>query len=158
LYIVDGVITPFGLADMSPQDVERVEVIKGAAASSLYGSNAANGVVQVFTDRGSSLPDGTLRFTSRVEGGVNNMPKRMTFSHSHAWVVCGTTAGAPCDPSGSYELTASGGRIIETDQIADNPFNNYFDFWDDLVKQGQFWNGYVSVGQRRGGTNFNASF
>jgi TonB-dependent SusC/RagA subfamily outer membrane receptor len=53
LYIVDGVITQFGLADVAPEDVERVEVIKGAAASSLYGSNAANGVVQVFTKRGN---------------------------------------------------------------------------------------------------------
>ena len=64
LYIVDGVITSFGLADIAPEDVERVEVIKGAAASSLYGSNAANGVVQVFTKRGKALPDGTLRITT----------------------------------------------------------------------------------------------
>ncbi|HET9424255.1 MAG TPA: TonB-dependent receptor plug domain-containing protein, partial [Gemmatimonadaceae bacterium] len=47
LYIVDGVITEFGMADIAPEDIERVEIIKGAAASSLYGSNAANGVVQV---------------------------------------------------------------------------------------------------------------
>jgi TonB-linked SusC/RagA family outer membrane protein len=157
LYIVDGVITAFGLADVAPGDVQRVEVIKGAAASSLYGSNAANGVVQVFTDRGNTLPDGTLRVTTRVEGGVNNMPRRMEFSHSHAWVPCGTTPGASCDPTGNYELTASGGRKIEGDQIADNPFNVYHEFWDNLVQQGKFWNGYLSIGQRRGNTNFNAS-
>jgi TonB-dependent SusC/RagA subfamily outer membrane receptor len=59
LIIVDGVITQFGLSDMAPEDIERVEVIKGAAASSLYGSNAANGVVQVFTKRGDALADGS---------------------------------------------------------------------------------------------------
>src|SRR5438093_1475555 len=65
--------------------------------------------------------------------------------------------GAPCDPTGNYELTATGGRKIELNQIADNPFRTYHDFWDDLVKQGNFWNGYVALGQRRGSTNFNAS-
>lgn len=164
LFIVDGVITEFGLSDIAPEDVERVEVIKGAAASSLYGSNAANGVVQVFTKRGRSLPDGTLRVTSRLEGGINNMPKQMVFSRSHAWEV--DEAGASCaskdpdwtvDPVGGYCLTDTGGRITKTDQIADNPFRVYRNHWDEVVDEGQFWTGYISVGQRRGTTNFNAS-
>lgn len=164
LFIVDGVITEFGLADMAPEDVERVEVIKGAAASSLYGSNAANGVVQVFTKRGRSLPDGTLRITSRLEGGINNMPKQMQFSRSHAWHV--DAPGSTCasknpawtvDPVGGYCLNAQGGRITESDQIADNPFRVYRNHWDEVVDEGQYWTGYMSIGQRRGTTNFNAS-
>jgi len=149
LFIVDGVITAFGLADIAPEDIERVEVIKGAAASSLYGSNAANGVVQVFTKRGNSLADGTLRVTSRVEAGINNFPKQMEFSHSHAWRV---------DPvTGDYILNASGARIVEADRIADNPFKVYYNHWDEVVSPGAFWTGYASVGQRVGNTNFNAS-
>src|SRR5205085_10825629 len=69
LIIVDGVITRFGLADISGEDVERVEIVKGAAASALYGSDAANGVVQVFTKRGQPLPDGGIRVTTRADGG-----------------------------------------------------------------------------------------
>jgi len=170
LFIVDGVITAFGLADQAPEDVERVEVIKGAAASSLYGSNAANGVVQIFTKRGSSLPDGTLRVTSRLEGGVNSMPRRMQFSHSHAWEInsspgyCVATGQAlttpevwTVDPVGNYCLGQSGSRVIKADQIANNPFATYNDFWSDIVDQGRFWTGYTSVGQRRGNTNFSAS-
>src|SRR5439155_1644474 len=49
LIIVDGTITRHGLSDINSEDIERVEVVKGAAASSLYGSDAANGVVQIFT-------------------------------------------------------------------------------------------------------------
>lgn len=149
LFIVDGVITQFGLADIAAEDVERIEVIKGAAASSLYGSNAANGVVQVFTKRGRSLPDGTLQVTSRFEGGVNQMPKRLEFSRSHPYQV---------DANGDYVLNATGNRIVELDQVSDNPFKVYHDHWDQLVDPGQFWTGYFSVGQRRGATNFNASF
>ena len=62
LIIIDGTITRMTLADINTEDVERMEVIKGAAASSLYGSDAANGVVQIFTKRGAQLvyADGTV--------------------------------------------------------------------------------------------------
>lgn len=42
------------LNDINPADIERIEVLKGPAASTLYGTEAANGVVQIFTKRGSS--------------------------------------------------------------------------------------------------------
>src|SRR5687767_6163233 len=118
LIIVDGIITQFGLSDMAPEDIERVEVIKGAAASSLYGSNAANGVVQVFTKRGSALPDGSLRVTTRLEVGANQFPSEMKFSRAHAWHLNGTGADAcaikdpvwTVDPIGNYCLNAQGAR------------------------------------------------
>jgi TonB-linked SusC/RagA family outer membrane protein len=164
LFIVDGVITQFGLADIAAEDVERIEVIKGAAASSLYGSNAANGVVQVFTKRGASLPDGTLQVTSRFEAGVNQMPRRIEFSRSHAFEInsspnyCSTlNPDYTVDPVGNYCLNGAA-RVVTADQIADNPFTVYNDHWDQLVDPGKFWTGYFSVGQRRGSTNFNASF
>ena len=149
LLIIDGAISQFGLADVSSEDIERIEVIKGAAASSLYGSNAANGVVQVFTKRGAALPEGTLSVVSRTEVGTNNMPKRLEFSKSHAFKITAT---------GDYELTPTGARISEPDGIADNPFKVYHDHWDAVVDAGLFWTSYFSVGQRRGATNFNASF
>ena len=61
LIIVDGTITRGTLADINSEDIERIEVVKGAAASSLYGSDAANGVVQIFTKRGENIPDGALQ-------------------------------------------------------------------------------------------------
>ncbi|HLZ44478.1 MAG TPA: SusC/RagA family TonB-linked outer membrane protein [Gemmatimonadales bacterium] len=165
LIIVDGVITRFGLADIAGEDIERVEIVKGAAASALYGSDAANGVVQIFTKRGQSLPDGSLRVSTRIEGGANQMPTRLQFAHHHAWEIeqtpgyCKTlnptnTVSSP----GNYCLTSGGARIIRADQIAKNPFSTYYDFWDDIVTTGQFWTGYASLGQRTGNTNFNASF
>ncbi|SHG19793.1 TonB-linked outer membrane protein, SusC/RagA family [Fodinibius roseus] len=68
LYIVDGVIVNNDspelidvggtatnrLVDLNPEDIERIEVVKGAAAAALYGSRANNGVVQIFTKRGTS--------------------------------------------------------------------------------------------------------
>lgn len=42
------------LADINPADIERIEVLNGAAAAAIYGSRANAGVVQIFTKRGSS--------------------------------------------------------------------------------------------------------
>jgi len=164
LYIVDGVISRFGIADIAPEDVERVEVVKGAAASSLYGSNGANGVVQIFTNRGAALAEGVLRVTARTEAGINAMPRRMRFSQSHYFEIDEPTASCASknaawivDPVGGYCLTATGSRIPETAGISDNPFVVNYDHWDALVNPGPFATEYVSVGQRRGTTNFNAS-
>ncbi len=42
------------LGDINPNDIERIEVLKGAAAATLYGSEATNGVIQIFTKKGRS--------------------------------------------------------------------------------------------------------
>jgi TonB-linked SusC/RagA family outer membrane protein len=51
------------LADINPADIERIEVLNGAAAAAIYGSRANAGVIQIFTKRGSSgAPE--VNFTS----------------------------------------------------------------------------------------------
>src|SRR5690606_36150820 len=50
------------VADINPADIESIEILKGAAASSIYGSKAANGVVIITTRRGQiGAPRVTLR-------------------------------------------------------------------------------------------------
>ena len=163
LYIVDGVISRFGLADIASEDIERIEVVKGAAASSLYGSNGANGVVQIFTKRGNSLADGALRVSMRTEAGVSSMPRRMQFSKSHYFEIEQTPGYCASqdptwtvDPVRGYCLTASGSKTPENN-ISDNPFAVNYDHWDAMVSPGPFATQYVSLGQRRGTSNFSAS-
>lgn len=55
------------LNSINPMDIERIEVIKGAAATTLYGTEASAGVIQVFTKRGTS---GATRWTVQVEQGL----------------------------------------------------------------------------------------
>jgi TonB-dependent starch-binding outer membrane protein SusC len=45
-----------GLDDINPADIERVEIIRGASAATLYGSEASAGVIQIFTRRGREGP------------------------------------------------------------------------------------------------------
>jgi TonB-dependent starch-binding outer membrane protein SusC len=58
------------LNDISPDDIERVEVLKGAAASTLYGTEAAAGVIQIFTKRGTA---GKTQWTVQSSQGIAKM-------------------------------------------------------------------------------------
>jgi TonB-dependent starch-binding outer membrane protein SusC len=93
LFIVDGVIidnnadqqintgyrsNPINrLADLDPDDIERVEIIKGAAAAALYGSRANNGVVQIFTKRGQA---GVTRITASTRATRQDLERRIDFA------------------------------------------------------------------------------
>lgn len=54
------------LNDINPEDIDRVEILKGAAASTLYGTEAAAGVIQIFTKRGAA---GKARWVAQVNQG-----------------------------------------------------------------------------------------
>jgi TonB-dependent SusC/RagA subfamily outer membrane receptor len=53
------------IADLNPNDIETIEVLKGASAAALYGSKAANGVVVITTKRGRS-GENRVNVTQRV--------------------------------------------------------------------------------------------
>jgi TonB-linked SusC/RagA family outer membrane protein len=65
------------VADINPADIESIEILKGAAASSIYGSKAANGVVIITTRRGQiGAPRVTLRQRLGQFRPVNNYESR----------------------------------------------------------------------------------
>lgn len=63
-----GDLAPSPLNDINPEDIERVEVVKGAAATTLYGTEASAGVIQIFTRRGAS---GAPRWSLSIDQGFN---------------------------------------------------------------------------------------
>lgn len=82
LYVIDGVpvisgnVSSLGtnsgfdiLSTMSPSDIESISVIKDAAAASLYGSRAANGVILITTKKGIS---GTTKINYKTEFGYSD--------------------------------------------------------------------------------------
>lgn len=86
LYIVDGV--PVSLADlagfdvsqndffatMNPDDIESIDILKDAAATAIYGSRGANGVVIIKTKRGRNMK---TRFNFSTAQGINFEPEKM---------------------------------------------------------------------------------
>jgi TonB-dependent SusC/RagA subfamily outer membrane receptor len=54
--------------DIKAEDIERIEIVKGAAATTLYGTEASNGVIQIFTKKGTA---GRPQWAAEVAGGAN---------------------------------------------------------------------------------------
>src|SRR5690606_4708095 len=60
------------LNDLNPEAIARIEVLKGAAAATLYGTEASNGVIQIFTKNGAA---GAPRWQLQTEWGFSNQPE-----------------------------------------------------------------------------------
>ena len=56
------------LNDINPQDIESIEILKGPAAATLYGTQASAGVIQIITKKGQPGP---MRFTAQIRQGTN---------------------------------------------------------------------------------------
>ena len=94
LYVIDGVATTSAsysqnaasantttsiMSTINPQDIESITVLKDAAAASLYGSRAANGVV-IITTKSGKAGNGHLNFNAQV--GVASVPRTYTMLSS----------------------------------------------------------------------------
>jgi TonB-dependent starch-binding outer membrane protein SusC len=67
------------LNNINPNDIERIEVIKGSAATTLYGTEASSGVIQVFTKKGAAGTaswnfDASLNRAKAIEFGTEELP------------------------------------------------------------------------------------
>jgi TonB-linked SusC/RagA family outer membrane protein len=65
LFVVDGIPITGGIQDFNPQMIETIEVLKDAAATAIYGSRGANGVILVTTKKG--VRDGKLHTTFNID-------------------------------------------------------------------------------------------
>jgi TonB-dependent starch-binding outer membrane protein SusC len=75
------------LGTVNPEDIDRIEVVKGPAATALYGTEAAGGVIQIFTKRGQ---EGVPQWTAQMDQGVNWMrpfgPSNEPFMRMDPWL------------------------------------------------------------------------
>lgn len=79
IYVVDGVITD-DISFLSPNDIERTEILKDASATAIYGSRGANGVVIVTTRNGSRDRNAQITFDAYV--GWQSRWKKLDVMHA----------------------------------------------------------------------------
>ncbi len=164
LYIVDGVIvdnssqnvinlsgdamaTAFQagqnrLVDLNPDDIDRIEVLNGAAASAIYGSRASNGVVQIFTKRGSvgrpvidytvGVTQSTLRSQPYLSEygkrfGVPGSPRLGTTQDRLTVLLTLGLSEAQLQQQG-VGFAKPGGRLLITDTYDVERYN----YWDEI--------------------------
>ncbi|MBQ7258896.1 MAG: TonB-dependent receptor [Paludibacteraceae bacterium] len=103
LYIVDGI--PFGtdpngvpssganegqnqsqnpLSMINPNDIEKIEVLKDASATAIYGSRGANGVVIITTRKGQ---EGKPRVELNIKGGIQQISKKMEMLDAYHYAL-----------------------------------------------------------------------
>ncbi len=87
------------VADINPNDIERIEVLKGASASALYGAKAANGVIIITTKRGSS---GRTQFSVLQRVGVFDLSNKLG---SRDWTLADAIDAFGGTPARDAEIT-----------------------------------------------------
>ena len=72
-----------GMADINPNDIESVNVLKGAAASALYGSRGMNGVVMITTKKGKKSRKIGVEFNSSITLGTVDKSTLPKYQHEY---------------------------------------------------------------------------
>ena len=81
---------PSRLNDLNPDEIENIEIVKGPSAATLYGTEAANGVIRITTKHGVS---GAPRWHAYVEGGLQTDPNQ--YPNNYRMVGRTITNGTP---------------------------------------------------------------
>ena len=161
LIVVDGVILSQSFdassADLESMEIESVEVVKGAAAASLYGSRASSGVIQIRTKRGSGLAEGATTTSFRSEVGTNALGGKIDWAQNHYYRT---------NANGEY-VNAAGAVVSRTLRVPkpaatrfqDTPYRDQiYDQVDRFFDPGQFFKNSATVSQNAGRTNWLMSF
>jgi TonB-linked SusC/RagA family outer membrane protein len=164
LIIVDGVITSGSLADINPQDIADMEVVKGAAAASLYGSRAQAGVINITTKRGVSTQDGT-HYTLRSQFSANSMQHTIERTQSHPYKM--TADRLQYARANGTPVTRAADRILDDGADGSNAMRAFAmnpyppGLFRDVVKQfftpGNQSSTYAAVEGRNGPFNYRLS-
>ena len=121
--------SPSRLDDINPDAIERIEILKGAAAATLYGTEASGGVIQIFTKKGSA---GAPRWSFQVEQGFSNYPEDRYKPNS----------GFARTPEQAALLSDFAGRTVQPYEVVEAPIIR------DIFETGYFqtYSGSVSGG------------
>lgn len=162
LFVVDGVPidnstieagsgnTPRGMSnravDINPNDIESMNVLKGAAASALYGVRAANGAVIITTKKGQA---GRTRIDVSSTVGFDQINQYPEFQERYGQGF-----------SGNYNPTdfwPSWGAPVPAVQVLD-PEHRYYDNSRNLMQTGKQFDNAVSISGGNENATFYASF
>ena len=83
LYVVDGVVME-NIRFVNPNDIERMEVLKDASSTAIYGSRGANGVILITTKRGSKNEGIVIGYEGFASAGF--LPKKMDVMNSQEYL------------------------------------------------------------------------
>ena len=157
LYVVDGVPVMSGSIDatgsysgldimstINPTDIENISIIKDAAAASLYGSRAANGVILITTKRGK---EGKAKIGLKADWGFSDFAMEyrpvMNGEQRREYIYNGLFAGKK--RGGATDEEAKAYADEEVEYYAPKPWCGYTNWDDVLFKKGSYQNYEATV-------------
>lgn len=160
LFVVDGVPidnstsestgTPRGLSnraiDINPNDVENISILKGAAATALYGVRAANGAVIITTKKGKA---GKVVVNARSTVGFQQITKFPEFQEEYGQGFSGAFDSTSFWPSWGAPVSAVRSFV---------PNHQYYDNTRNLLQNGVTFDNYISVSGGNEKSTFFMSF
>lgn len=170
LIVIDGVIQgeSGSLADINTLDIDHIEIVKGAAAASLYGARAQAGVIQITTKRGTNLATNTFDVTLRGEYGLSDLENGIGLHSQHHFLMndsqtkfLGASTGQELDweQLGRVESPALADGGTPATAFQDNPFpGQLYDHIDRFFDPGETYSLYGAATGRFGESSFRASF
>lgn len=160
LYVVDGTPTD-GIDFLNPEDIARIDVLKDASSTAIYGSRGSNGVVLVTTKSGASAKGGlTVSFDSYY--GIKNVARLPAVMDGDKWwlyhqsaYLATTNLNDPMSITPELlhtKVVGTANSILEQRALA----NETFDWHDEVLGTGTQSNNYISVsGRSEGGLGYN---
>ena len=140
-----GGTNPSRLNDLNPEEIESIEIVRGPSASTLYGTDAASGVIVIRTKRGVT---GTPRWNVWTELGVIKDYNRWPDAY-RAWTT-GTTAATTSLPTNGVQCLLSQQAAGTCTQDSISRYNLWEDGEDSPLGTG--WRGQAGA-QVSGGTD-----
>ncbi|WP_206077594.1 SusC/RagA family TonB-linked outer membrane protein [Pontibacter sp. SGAir0037] len=123
-----------GIADINPDDIESITVLKGPSAAALYGSRAANGALIITTKSGARKNKG-IGITVNTNVSFNNVLKWPDFQYEYGQGT-GKSFNAG-KPYYSYGASDDGANTGGTSSAFGPKFNNQYFYQYDPILQGQ---------------------
>lgn len=174
LIMVDGLqVSATDLNSLDLSNVERVEVVQGAASASLYGAQGANGVIQIFTKKGKRgataiTYSSSYSANSYINSGNVKKADLHPFLTDASNNIINYKTGQPLayDQYGNISgisYTYGGATryaILNTSNVANKPYNanlKYYDHFKQIFQTGSTFNNVISLSGGSDKSDFNLS-
>jgi len=148
LIVLDGIIFNGSLADINPQDIQTLDILKDASSAAIYGSRAANGVILITSKKGTTKKPkisintffGLSEPTNRIKllSGERYIERRLDWR---------SQTGLEANPANIANYLSETEAVNYSNGLSQNPF-------DVISQQGQISSIDLSVSGREANTNY----